>query len=91
MWWVYILHNTQTKSYYVGSTHKLEERVRQHNVKRKRKWSGRQNGMWQLVYKEPFADKKRAFQRERFIKKRKSRLYIEKLLENKETKNGVVD
>lgn len=86
MWWVYILQNDTNGAYYTGCTQDPEARVKAHNVKRKRKWSGRQKGKWILVYKEFFGCKRNALIREKEIKRKKSRIYIKHLIEN--CKNG---
>ena len=83
MWHVYIVQNSLSGRFYVGCTSDLETRVKQHKVKRKRKWSGRQQGEWFLVYKELFDQKTKALLREKEIKSKKSRRYIERLIKNR--------
>ena len=78
---LYILQNNESKKYYVGCTEDIVQRVKEHNVKRKRKWSGRQPGEWRLVYERTFDDKCDALIEERKIKRQKSRKYIERLIE----------
>jgi len=90
MCWVYILKNDTVNKYYVGCTIDPNERLVQHQAKRRRKWSGRQEGSWQLVYKKKLSNKTEALRFEKEIKRKKSRRYIEALIENKIT-YGVVD
>jgi len=66
-------------SYYIGFTgDELSERLRKHNTNHKG-FTGRSN-QWEYVYKEAFATKKEAMAREKYIKGRKSRKYIESLI-----------
>jgi len=67
MWWLYVSSN-------------IDERLRQHHYKRKRKWSGRQQGEWKLVHREKYQNKHDALIREKELKKQKSHKYIESLI-----------
>ena len=77
---LYILQNNERKQYYVGCTEDIAQRVKEHNIKRKRKWSGRQPGEWRLMYERAFGNKREALIEERKIKRQKSRKYIERLV-----------
>ena len=75
---LYILFSKTLNKYYVGSTPDLDRRIAEHN-RGKEKFT--KTGMpWILVYKEVFEELKQARQRESFIKKMKSRTYIERLI-----------
>ena len=75
---LYILFSQKLNKYYVGSTSDIERRITEHN-RGKEKFT--KTGVpWDLVYKEELNDLKAARQREHFIKKQKSRIYIEKLI-----------
>ena len=75
---VYILFSKTLNKYYVGSTPDLDRRIAEHN-RGKEKFT--KTGVpWILVYKEVFEELKQARQRESFIKKMKSRTYIERLI-----------
>jgi len=65
---------------FVGCTSNIDERLRQHHYKRKRKWSGRQQGEWKLVHREKYQNKHDALIREKELKKQKSHKYIESLI-----------
>ena len=83
MYYIYILQNTVTKRYYIGSTEDLEARLARHNngyVKSTK--YGVPN--WKRVYSESFQSRAEAVQRENQIKKKKSRKYIEWLISQKE-------
>ncbi len=80
MWFVYILYSVKIDRYYVGVTDNLEWRLERHNAG----W-GRytKRGIpWEIVYTETFKNKSEALKRERSIKRRKSREYIEQLIKN---------
>ena len=75
---LYILYSPKLNKYYVGSTTDLERRLTDHN-RGKEKFT--KTGVpWQLVYSEEFLELKEARARELFIKKQKSRKYIEQLI-----------
>ena len=74
----YILYSTKLNKYYVGSTIDVERRLEEHN-RGKEKFT-KTGTPWNLMYKEQFEELKQARERERYIKKMKSRLFIEKLI-----------
>ena len=82
MFYMYILFSTKLEKYYVGFTGDLlEERLRKHNSNHKGFTGG--IGDWKLVYFEEYNIKKEAQDRERELKKWKSRKMIEKLIKSK--------
>ena len=77
-WFTYILYSKKIDRYYVGSTNDLGWRLERHNMG----W-GRytKSGIpWEIVYSEKFGTKSIALKREKEIKGKKSRKYIEKLI-----------
>jgi putative endonuclease len=78
MFAVYILYSAMLDSYYIGMTSDLEGRLRRHNSK-SRGYSSRAND-WVLRYKEEFANKASAYDRERQIKSWKSRVMVQALI-----------
>ena len=74
----YILYTQKLDKYYVGSTPDLVRRLDEHN-RGKDKFTGT-DMPWLLVYHETFRELKEARQREYYIKKQKSRKYIEGLI-----------
>ncbi|TXD92229.1 GIY-YIG nuclease family protein [Gillisia hiemivivida] len=79
--YLYILHSRQLNKYYVGHTSNIEERLKSHLYNHLGFTSKAKD--WVLVYSEEFSKKTDAQARELQIKKRKSRLMIEKLIEEK--------
>ncbi len=76
-YWVYILHSQSSGLHYVGHTNNLDDRLRRHTEGRTEANKGR--GPWRLAHYEEFPTRQSAVVRERAIKRRKSRKYIESL------------
>ena len=76
--YVYILQSEARGSYYVGQTDNLEKRLSSHNRGQVRSTKGRRP--WKLTYFECHASRSEAVVREREIKSRKKRRYIESLI-----------
>ena len=75
---MYILRSKSKGSYYVGQTDDLERRIEEHN-----NWEEKATRLgcpWEIVYTEAFATRSQAVRREREIKGRKKRAYIERLI-----------
>ena len=78
MYYTYTLYSKSIDKYYVGYTSDLTLRLQRHN-NGWGKFSSR--GIpWELVYSEKFSTKTEAIKREREIKKKKSRKFIEYLI-----------
>ncbi|MBN2064422.1 MAG: GIY-YIG nuclease family protein [Sedimentisphaerales bacterium] len=83
MFWVYILINPHSK-YYIGHTDNLERRLSEHNSPEC--GSGKfthKNGPWKLIWSEKHNTRSEAMVRERFIKSKKSALWIQSHLINR--------
>jgi len=75
----YILYSKTLDKYYIGHTcMALEERLKKHNTNHKG-FTGRTSD-WEVAYFETFETKQEAYTRERQIKSKKSRTYIEQLI-----------
>ena len=81
MAYVYVLKSRRTNRYYVGSTQDLEKRLTEHNdsTSNPSRWT-RGGGPWVLVFSVEFATVEDALRAETFIKRMKSRAFIEKLI-----------
>jgi putative endonuclease len=81
-YYTYILQSESTGKYYVGHTHDMEQRLKQHND---HAFSGslatkRLKGPWKLVYSEKFETRAEAVRREREFKSLKSSKAVERFL-----------
>jgi putative endonuclease len=76
--YVYIIESEVDGSYYVGHTGVLEDRLLRHNNMRSTYTSAK--APWKLVYTESYLSKAEAVKREREIKTKKSKKYIELLI-----------
>jgi putative endonuclease len=81
-YFVYILQSESTSQYYIGHTDNLDRRVSQHNDPEYHgsKHTKRNKGLWVCVYKEEFISRADAMKREKELKMKKSRTYIENLI-----------
>jgi len=75
---VYIIKSESDRSYYVGSTHDLVDRIQRHNDGRSKYTKAKLP--WKLVYTEKLPTRSEAVKRENQIKARKSRKFIERLV-----------
>jgi putative endonuclease len=80
MFYAYILYSTIRDKYYIGSTINLTERLKKHNTNHAG-FTGH-TGDWCIVWSETFGNLKDARLKENRIKKWKSRIMIEKLIES---------
>ena len=78
MYYTYILKSKIKDTYYVGSCSDLALRLERHNSGNSR--STKAFIPWKIVYYEEFNNKKDAMKREYFIKRQKSKKYIENLI-----------
>ncbi len=86
---LYILRNAEGK-YYVGATRDLIRRLSEHNRGQARSTRGK--GCWILVYTEEYPTFVEAHARERHIKRKRRKSYIEWLISesNKRITHGCV-
>jgi len=75
---VYILYSKNLDCYYIGHTQNLSIRLNQHNSQVSK--STKKTNDWEIVYQECYETRSAAVQRELEIKRKKSRKYIELLL-----------
>ena len=78
MFIVYIIYSIRLNRYYVGYSQDVQKRLDEHNSGIS-DFTAKTND-WQLKYTESFADRKGAISREKEIKNKKSRKYIEWLI-----------
>ena len=80
MFYVYILYSQSIDRYYVGQTDNIELRLKTHLSGASRYTAVATD--WQVAYKESYSTRSKAIKRELAIKRKKSRKYIEWLVEN---------
>ncbi len=78
----YILKSQSSGQYYVGHTENLDKRLTKHNNGEVKSTKGK--GPWELIYYEVFSSRRDAYLREQFIKRKKSRKFIESLFDKRE-------
>ena len=80
MFYIYILYSHTIDRYYVGSTQNIENRILRHNNSSTK--STKNGKPWVLVYQKSYNTRAEAVKRELEIKKKKSRTYIQNLIDN---------
>ncbi len=81
MYYVYILKSNKDGGYYIGSTLHLEDRIQRHLEGRSLATKNRRP--LQVVYLKKYPTKTQATKAELYIKRQKSKKYIENLVKNK--------
>jgi putative endonuclease len=76
--YTYILFSEKTNRYYIGSTEDIDKRVEKHNAGATP--STKPGRPWKVVYREEFYSKSEAIKREIYLKRMKSRVFIELLI-----------
>ena len=78
--YVYVIYSKSKDKYYTGYCEDISTRVQKHNFG---STPSTKSGIpWELVYFEEFDNKSDAIKREKEIKKKKSRIYIERLIKS---------
>jgi putative endonuclease len=78
--YIYILYSTTSKIYYVGYTDNVERRLDEHNNPQRTKFTSK-HLPWELKASFLISEERGlAMKAEKYIKKMKSRIYIEKLI-----------
>ncbi|MDP8237079.1 MAG: GIY-YIG nuclease family protein [Candidatus Erginobacter occultus] len=78
MFWLYILQSGRDGSYYIGQTKDLDKRIARHNLGHSN--STKAKRPWKLMYKEEYQTKSEAQKREYYLKRKKSKKYLEYLI-----------
>ena len=90
MHYVYILYSPSFDKYYIGQTPDLETRLLFHNELSKNSYTSRYRP-WELVRSIAASSRSAAIQLEKYIKGRKSRAYIKKLIEEESAVEKLLD
>ena len=80
MFYTYIIQSQKSGKYYTGSCQDIDIRLERHNAGATP--STKSGRPWELVYTESYENNSDALKREREIKSKKSRKYIEHLIES---------
>ena len=81
MYYTYIIQSQTNSKYYTGSCQDIDIRIERHNAGATP--STKSGRPWKLVYSESYETNSDALKREREIKSKKSRKYIEFLISSK--------
>lgn len=81
-YFVYLIENELARSWYIGFTENLNQRIKDHNCKNGSKYTRKLLGKWKLIYCEIYRDKKDALGREKFLKSGSGRKFLKKQLAN---------
>ena len=82
MHYLYIIYSKSVNKFYIGETHNIEERIIKHNEHSYSDSFTKIANDWELVLLFNCSNKEEATFLEKFIKKMKSRVFIEKIISN---------
>ena len=85
--YIYVLKNDITGKLYKGQTQNLELRLKEHSYSHTKTTSNHAKD-WKLIYFEEFSSKSGAIKREKELKRKKSKHYIEKYILRKKNSGG---
>jgi putative endonuclease len=83
MYHLYILYSRSIDQYYIGHTNDLDDRLSRHNDGKS--LATKRGVPWVLKFRIPFQTRSQAMKAERWLKRMKSRVMIEKVI------NGEID
>lgn len=78
MWFIYVLESLVNGRYYIGSTNNVERRLKEHNSGKSKYTS--LTKPFKVIYTESYGTGKEAKKREFYLKKLKSKKYIDWLI-----------
>ncbi|MFV8467059.1 GIY-YIG nuclease family protein [Flavobacterium sp. LB1P62] len=79
---LYILYSKSATKFYIGETHNIDERIIKHNQHSYSESFTKIANDWEVVLLFNCLDREEATFLEKFIKKMKSRVFIEKIINN---------
>ncbi len=82
MHYLYIIHSATLDSYYVGESPDVNRRLKQHNEHYFKSNFTKGATDWKISMKYNCSNREEALFLEKFIKKMKSRVFIEKVVDN---------
>jgi len=78
MFYLYIIQSKRDRGYYIGSTGNIAKRLNEHNFGNTRYTKNKRP--WELIYQEEYMTRSGAVTREKYLKRMKSKKYIDKLI-----------
>ncbi len=89
--WIYIIYSVKVDKYYIGASVDPWNRLQQHSEHYYKTNYTKIANDWNLVLEKEVASKKDALVLESFIKRMKSRKFIEKIIEKPEILDDVLN
>jgi putative endonuclease len=90
MHFLYILYSKKVNKYYVGETDNIELRLLKHNNYSYDDSFTKIADDWKIVFVFECISRNQAFLLEKFIKKMKSRIFIQKIIANSEILKDII-
>jgi len=90
MYFVYIIYSEKLSRFYTGTTDDLDNRVKQHNSVLYKNSFTSKGIPWVLKVHFSFEDSSHAYFAEKFIKRMKSKVFIQKIIEQPELFNDII-
>jgi putative endonuclease len=87
---LYILYSKTSTKYYVGETHNVHERISKHNQHAYSNSYSKIANDWKLVLSYECDNRDNALYLERFIKRMKSKVFIEKIISKPEILSDIL-
>ena len=84
MFYIYIIYSESADRYYIGHTNDPERRLIEHNTTDEIKFTTKFRPWTMLLAFEVSELRGKAMKMERFLKKQKSRLFIQRLIESRD-------
>jgi len=87
---LYILYSNNSKKYYIGETHNLEERVLKHNQHSYQNSFSKIANDWELILHYECLNRTEALYLESFLKRMKNKIFIAKIITNPEILSDIL-
>ena len=82
VYFIYILYSQKLNRFYIGTTDNPENRLIEHNSIKYEDAFTVKGIPWELILVHPCKSSKNAYSIEKFIKRMKSKVFIQKIIEN---------
>ena len=89
-YFIYILYSENSNIYYTGYTSNVEKRISEHNESDKNTFTSKHRPWILKEYFEVLGTEADAMRIEKFIKKQKSKIFIEKILDSETIFSGIL-